>query len=605
MDLGCALENAENAGIAKDARDRKLERETVAAVNLHGVIGIGPGDAGGQELRHAGLEIAALARILLPGREVSELARDHDLDRHHRDLVGDAGKIDDRLAELLALLGVGEGLLHGRLRHADRARRGLDARRLKGLHELPKAQSLDAAEQVLRLHLETVEGDFVLLHAAIAEHLDLGTRHTRGRKRMVIRAARLLRQQHGEPAVAGFVWIGAHEQRHEIGAHGVRNPCLVAVDLVNIALSNRARLERGEIGAGIGLGEHCGGNDVARGELRQPVTPLFLGATADDQLGGDFGTRSERTNPDIAARELLRDHAHRLLTESKPAILLRDREPEHAQLRHLREDVERDVAVGAMPLLRLWCDFAVGELVHLVADRRQRLVQPAIADRAVVVGPHQLDQAGAALDIAGSERLQRARHARSDRIRCEPDIGRTHDLALAHGNAALNLGEVFADAELDQQLLDLAQCTARMHPLGIGRELPHRFDIGREPGKAVRGALLAIEQPVDHLIIHHDAPAHRRRRVSEQRLNGLRRRSGKRNQLSPGVAALGFVQHGELRTVARSTERHPLSLQGTGAQDYACSAQKQRRSGMSGRLPRVCAAVAALLTTWNDIDRLG
>src|SRR5262249_5992484 len=85
------------------------------------------------------------------------------------------------------------------------------------------------------------------------------------------------------------------------------------------------------------------------------ATPLFLGATADDQLGGDLGTRSERTNPDIAARELLRDHAHRLLTESKTAILLRDREPEHTQLRHLREDVERDVAVGAMPLLRLRC----------------------------------------------------------------------------------------------------------------------------------------------------------------------------------------------------------------------------------------------------------
>jgi len=225
-----------------------------------------------------------------------------------------------------------------------------------------------------------------------------------------------------------------------------------------------------------------------------------------------------------------------------------------------------------------------------------------------VVGPHQLDQTGAALDIAGSERLQRARQARGDRIRGDPDIGRTHDLALAHGNAALNLGEVFTDTELNQQFLDLAQCTARMHPLGIGRELPHRFDIGCEPGKAVRGALLAVEQLVDHLIIHQDAPAHRRRRVSQQRLNGLRRRSCKRNQLSPGVAALSFIQHGELRTVAcrgRSADRHPLKLARTDPQDYACSAQKQRRRDTSGCLPRVCTAVATLLTTWNDIDRLG
>ena len=75
--------------------------------------------------------------------------------------------------------------------------------------------------------------------------------------------------------------------------------------------------------------------------------------------------------------------------------------------------------------------------------------------------------------------------------------------------------------------------------------------------------------------------------------------------LADATAALSFVQHGELRTVARSTERHPLSLQGTGLQDYACSAQKQRRSGMSGRSPRVWTPAAALLTTWNEIDRLG
>src|SRR5262245_59735320 len=161
LDFRRAFENAENAGIAKDARDRKLEREAVAAMDLHRVVGIGPGDASGQKLRHAGLKIATFARILLPRLEISELARDHDLDRHHRNLVGDAGKIDDRLAELLALLGVGERLLHGRLRHADRARRGLDARRLERLHQLPEAQPLDAAQQVLRLHLETVEGDLV------------------------------------------------------------------------------------------------------------------------------------------------------------------------------------------------------------------------------------------------------------------------------------------------------------------------------------------------------------------------------------------------------------------------------------------------------------
>ena len=96
---------------------------------------------------------------------------------------------------------------------------------LECLHELPKPEPLDAAEQVLRLDLEAVEGDLVFLHAAIAEHLDLGARHAGSRKWIFIRAARLFRQQHRQPAVTGLVRIGAHQQRHQVGAYG----CVIQV----------------------------------------------------------------------------------------------------------------------------------------------------------------------------------------------------------------------------------------------------------------------------------------------------------------------------------------------------------------------------------------
>jgi hypothetical protein len=79
----------------------------------------------------------------------------------------------------------------------------------------------------------------------------------------------------------------------------------------------------------------------------------------------------------------------------------------------------------------------------------------------------------------------------------------------------------------------------------------------------------------------------------------------KRNQLSPGVAALGFVQHGELRAVARSTERHPLSLQGTGHKTTRAVHKSNAAEAWRCSLPRVWTPVAALLTTWNEIDRLG
>ena len=52
-----------------------------------------PGDARRQQLRHAGFQIAAPSGILLARGKIGELPRDHDFDRHHRDLVGDAREI--------------------------------------------------------------------------------------------------------------------------------------------------------------------------------------------------------------------------------------------------------------------------------------------------------------------------------------------------------------------------------------------------------------------------------------------------------------------------------------------------------------------------------
>ena len=49
--------------------------------------------------------------------------------------------------------------------------------------------------------------------------------------------------------------------------------------------------------------------------------------------------------------------------------------------------------------MRMRHDFAVGELAHLMADRFERIVEPAIADGGVVVSTHQLDQAGAPLAV--------------------------------------------------------------------------------------------------------------------------------------------------------------------------------------------------------------
>ena len=102
---------------------------------------------------------------------------------------------------------------------------------------------------------------------------------------------------------------------------------------------------------------------------------------------------------------------------------------------------------------------AVGELAHLVADGFERVVEAAGADRGVMAGAHQLDQARAVLRgvAGGDQRVDLGRHARGNRGGGQAEIGRAHDLALADRNAAEDLREIFAEPDADEQFLDLAR----------------------------------------------------------------------------------------------------------------------------------------------------
>src|SRR6478672_5749155 len=113
--------------------------------------------------------LSAAACVLLARGEISELAGKQDLGRHHHQLVRHARKAHDRLAELDALGAVAQPEVERGLGHADGPSRGLNARRLEGLHQLLEALALDLPKQIGSRNGEAVEGDVELLHAAIAE----------------------------------------------------------------------------------------------------------------------------------------------------------------------------------------------------------------------------------------------------------------------------------------------------------------------------------------------------------------------------------------------------------------------------------------------------
>ena len=75
----------------------------------------------------------------------------------------------------------------------------------------------------------------------------------------------------------------------------------------------------------------------------------------------------------------------------------------------------------------------------------------------------------------------------------QADISEPDDLALAHRNTAEHLRQKLAGADADQKLFGLTEAAARLQPLGVSCKLANRFDIGGEPGEAVGGPLLTVE----------------------------------------------------------------------------------------------------------------
>jgi hypothetical protein len=89
-----------------------------------------------------------------------------------------------------------------------------------------------------------------------------------------------------------------------------------------------------------------------------------------------------------------------------------------------------------------------------------------------------------------------------DRRICEQRFGRVQaakfvradGLALVHRNAADDLGAVFAEQDLGEQGLDLAELTFGFEAGGPFGHLAQRLDIGDQPGQAVGEVLVAFER---------------------------------------------------------------------------------------------------------------
>src|SRR5262249_14321764 len=106
LNLGGSLADQQQRRVAVKALDLVLLRVAVPAVNAEALLDALLAGLGGEQLRHPGLEVGALAGVLHPRRLAGDQARRLDLGRHVGELELDRLVLGDRLAEGLALLAV-------------------------------------------------------------------------------------------------------------------------------------------------------------------------------------------------------------------------------------------------------------------------------------------------------------------------------------------------------------------------------------------------------------------------------------------------------------------------------------------------------------------
>src|SRR3954467_13148031 len=243
--------------------------------------------------------------------------------------------------------------------------------RLHHLRDAPAEAGLLAAEDVPGRAAVAVEDELGRLDALVAELLDLRRDVETGVLARPLRGARLLLGDEARHAAVARLGarIGLDEHEDERREQAVRDPHLLAVDLVGVAVDALGRgLDRLHVGAELGLGEAERGADLTGRHAREVLPALLVGAELHEQVRADEVRVDDPRDRDPPARELLDDHRVGRQVEPHPPVLLGDRDAEQTELAHLLDDrlgklVRRVVVPGVRD------DLLVRKLADHLADR--------------------------------------------------------------------------------------------------------------------------------------------------------------------------------------------------------------------------------------------
>ena len=248
--------------------DRIILGESDASEDFDGARGDAFGHLRGEILAHGGFGDERQSGIAQAGGVVDHQPRGFDFDGHFGEIELHALEFRDRLAELLALLGVGEGVIERALRETGHLRADADAAFVEGL-DGDLVAFADFADDVRFGDAAIVEDQLAGGRGADAE--------------LVFFLADLkagefaLDQECRDAFVSGFgIYVG--EEEIEAGFVGVGDPEFAAGDAVVVAGVDGAGRQGEGVGAGAGFGKSVardgvfcrGAGDSGVSDLRSP-----------------------------------------------------------------------------------------------------------------------------------------------------------------------------------------------------------------------------------------------------------------------------------------------------------------------------------------------
>ena len=341
-------------------------------------------------------------------------------------------ELADREPELLPLAGIGGRRLERGLGEPGGTAPGLQPACGESLHleveALPLAGLL--ADQILARDEVALEAEREGVHAAVAGRgIGLPVQHAAVRLAHLefVAGERVLRHDEEREAAGagGQVGVRARQERDHVRPPRERTPRLGPRDAPATLHALRAAAD----GRGVGLGDRDRHHDLARRDGWQPSLLLRLRAAVQECLGQDLRARDEASRGgERRDRELLGRDDHHQVPHPLPAVLLRHRHAEVAELGHLTDDRLGNHQVLAVD--------ALGERRHGLPRELARGV--AREDRGLGLEPGVVRAAGAdhlAPDLPEVSLVLRRADGGRDRRRTQTSgdhaLGNTEVLAVA------------------------------------------------------------------------------------------------------------------------------------------------------------------------------